>query len=190
MSDGFIEKTKGFFGFGAVESYDDADYARDDFDEYTGREERPVGRYGAAPGRHPGEPVRDDHDRYAPAESATRTPVTPFGESRRGSYLAGGTVPPVAARDPELVVVQVSSYRDAGKVTPEIRRGDIVAFHLGALDKSEGHQFLAFIMGVAAALDARVEKLDGLRNFALLPSGVRLTMDVRDTLSARLGGDR
>jgi len=199
MAEGFIEKTKDFFGFGAIESYDDGHYARDDFDEYQGRdgrdgretrEDREADRYQGAGGRHAGQPRRDVSDRYAPTDDLSRNSGAPIGHDRRSSYGSASAAVAADFREPELVVVQVSSYRDAGKVTPEIKRGDIVAFNLSALDKPEGNQFLAFIMGVAAALDAKVDKLEGARNFALVPAGARLSADIRDSLAVRLGGGR
>ncbi|AWT26427.1 MULTISPECIES: cell division protein SepF [Corynebacterium] len=177
MAEGFIEKTKDFFGFGAVESYDDAAYDRDEFNDYRADDDRRTGGE-TATGRH-------SHSRYAADNPVDRrsTAVPPVEDRRPSSYSR-----PAVEREPELVVVSVDSYRDAGKVTPEARRGDIVAFNLGNLDKADGNRFLAFVMGVASALDARVEKLDGVRNFVLLPEGTRLTMDIRDALSARLSG--
>lgn len=181
MAEGFIEKTKGFFGFGAVESYDDGMYDRDDYDGYPDREDQATERFNPAVGRHSHTADRFD-DRYVGGRRGGSAPL----EDRTSSAYATSPM----NREPELVVVGVSSYRDAGKVTPEFRRGDIVAFNLGALDKADGNQFLAFVMGVASALDGKVEKLDGVRNFALLPSGVRLTLDRRDALAAKLGGER
>lgn len=198
MAEGLFEKVKDFFGFGAIESYDDGEHIRDDFDDYTSRDDREGDRYAGSAARRGGDSLRGGRDRYG-AENTGRAGAgtSTFVENRRSSYSAagspvvsGGSSSSAGFREPELVVVQVASYRDAGRVTPEIRRGDIVAFHLGTLEKAEGHQFLAFIMGVAAALDATVDKLDGVRNFALLPAGVHLTPDIRETLATRLEGNR
>lgn len=189
MAEGFIEKTKGFFGFGAVESYDDTGYDRDEFSDYPATDDRAGGHYAAAPGRH-------SHDRYAGEAVERRVPASSRVEERhpvedrRPTYTPAAPPAVPVSRDPELVVVTVDSYRDAGKVTPEAKRGDIVAFNLGSLDKADGNRFLAFVMGVASALDGKLEKLDGVRNFVLLPQGARLTLDVRDALSARLSGER
>lgn len=183
MAEGFIEKTKGFFGFGAIDSFDDRAYGHDEFDDYQedGHRPEPEDRYGSTQGRH-ADPAPREHSRYGRPESAPverdRVPAP------RPSVVAA------PSHDPELVIVSVREYRDVSKVTPEYRRGDIVGFNLSDLDKAGGLQFLAFIGGLAAGLDGKVEKIGGSRNFALLPEGVRLTLDQRDTLESRLSGQR
>ncbi|WP_297005810.1 cell division protein SepF [uncultured Corynebacterium sp.] len=183
MAEGFIEKTKGFFGFGAIDSFDDRDYPRDGFDDYREDDRRPgqEDRYATSPGRHADPDSGREHGRY-PRPESERVPG-----ARPPAVVASAAVP---ARTPELVIVAVREYRDVSRVTPEYRRGDIVGFNLSDLDKAEGLQFLAFIGGLAAGLDGKVEKISGSRNFALLPAGTRLTLDQRDTLESRLSGER
>ncbi|WP_291473469.1 cell division protein SepF [Corynebacterium sp.] len=198
MAEGFIEKTKGFFGFGAIDSFDDRDYPRDDFqddfrddfrDDDRREERRPVheDHYGAPSGRHADPAPTREHSRYGRPESAR--PGAALGDRVPGRpAVAEPAVVP--ARTPELVIVEVREYRDVNKVTPEYRRGDIVGFNLSDLDKAEGLQFLAYVGGLAAGLDGKVEKIGGSRNFALLPEGIRLNLDQRDTLESRLSGER
>ncbi|AGP30589.1 cell division protein SepF [Corynebacterium terpenotabidum] len=193
MAEGFIEKTKGFFGFGAIDSYDDIAYGRDDFDDYSGHDERSgqddryssAGTVGTGRHSHAASVDEPDRDRYGSASATAARRSASVGE-RRPAFSST----PEPRRDAGLVIVDVRSYRDAGKVTPELRRGDIVAFHLGALDKPEANQFLAFVMGLSAGLDAKVEKLSGPRNFAVVPSGAQLTYEVQDALADKLAGER
>lgn len=199
MAEGFIEKTKGFFGFGAIDSFDDRDYPRDEFDDFQDddrREDRrddrrpePEDRYGATSGRLADPAPAREHSRYGRPESAR--PGAGLGDRDRVPGRPAVVEPAaVPAHTPELVIVEVREYRDVNKVTPEYRRGDIVGFNLSDLDKAEGLQFLAYIGGLAAGRDGKVEKIGGSRNFALLPEGVRLNLEQKDTLESRLSGER
>ncbi|MDN6843272.1 MAG: hypothetical protein L0M05_00510, partial [Corynebacterium variabile] len=68
--------------------------------------------------------------------------------------------------------------------------GHLGASNLPPLDMAVGLAFTPYWAGRAAGRDGKVEKIGGSRNFALLPEGVRLNLEQKDTLESRLSGER
>lgn len=176
MADSIGDKVKEFFGFGEVESYEDP-YYRDSFEERSPRQDLATER------EAPREPSRGSYGRYRGSdygagygiESAERTPERPIGSAP--------VTKPVAKKEPIAVRLSLSDYNQAKELADTLKGGDVVVFNLGGMEKSVATRVLDFAAGLSLGLDAKLEKLRGLRNFVLIPQGVTLDQSQLDQLA-------
>ena len=175
MGNNSMDKIKEFFGFGTVDSYQN-DYEDDRF-----REERHYPSYRSD--------VREDrygsrHSSYS-SYYAALSPRSRYGGSgaSRVDDIPARRSQPVQPAQPSYTAMTLGSYTQAGDLAAELKKGDIVAFSLSGLEKSEARRVLDFAAGLARGLDAKLEKLKGVRNFVLIPNGVTLEQDQLDAVA-------
>lgn len=191
MSDGIFKKTKDFFGIGGAEVYTDGyygeDYARDRErgyrDDREARREYPAVDRGFERGVERAEP-RDDRYAGRPGYSAGYD-----AGARGGRYAAEPASrpaePAVPAR-PSYTSMILSSYKQAGDLVDVLREGEVVAFSLSGMEKGEARRVLDFAAGLCRGLDAKIDKLSGVRNFIMIPKGITLEKDQLDALAEQL----
>ena len=195
MSENFMDKTKRFFGFDPVESYntdyysdgygsrerdraDRADRVERDAHEpsYRSRSERDFGDRAERGGRY---------GRSEYADRAERGDREDRYSSRGGShYSASYTEAPAEEKDPSAFVsFTLSSYTQAGELVENLKAREVVVFSLSGMEKGEAKRVLDFAAGLSRGLDAQLKKLKGVRNFILLPKGVTLAQDQLDAIA-------
>ncbi|HIW96538.1 MAG TPA: cell division protein SepF [Candidatus Corynebacterium gallistercoris] len=176
MGNSQMDKIKEFFGFGAVEQYNDS-YTEDNYRDERG---------GYAPYRNDSRGERGElrEDRYAPRGSRySSSDATPPARSRYESAGAGRMVEPA---QPSYTAMTLGNYTQAGNLAEELKKGDIVAFSLSGMEKGEATRVLDFAAGLSRGLDAQLKKLKGVRNFVLIPAGVTLEQDQLDAVAEDL----
>lgn len=203
MADNFMDKTKRFFGFDPVESYD-ADYYSDG---YASRERDRADRADRLE-RDDREPSyrsqrdradrADRGDRYGRSEYADRADRGDREDrfSSRGSSLSGSDATYESRyasahadaiaedKDPSAFVsFTLSSYTQAGELVENLKAREVVVFSLSGMEKGEAKRVLDFAAGLSRGLDAQLKKLKGVRNFILLPKGVTLAQDQLDAIA-------
>ena len=195
MSENFMDKTKRFFGFDSVETYntdyysdgygsrerdraDRADRVERDAHEpsYRSRSERDFGDRAERGGRY---------GRSEYADRAERGDREDRYSSRGGShYSASYAEAPAEEKDPSAFVsFTLSSYTQAGELVENLKAREVVVFSLSGMEKGEAKRVLDFAAGLSRGLDAQLKKLKGVRNFILLPKGVTLAQDQLDAIA-------
>lgn len=189
MSENFMDKTKRFFGFDPVESYNTDYYS----DGYGSRERDRADRADRVE-RDAHEPSyrsrseRDRGDRYGRSDFADRVERGDREDrysSRGGSlYSSSYADAPAEEKDPSAFVsFTLSSYTQAGELVDNLKAREIVVFSLSGMEKGEAKRVLDFAAGLSRGLDAQLKKLKGVRNFILLPKGVTLAQDQLDAIA-------
>ncbi|MCG7258931.1 MULTISPECIES: cell division protein SepF [unclassified Corynebacterium] len=189
MSENFMDKTKRFFGFDPVESYNTDYYS----DGYGSRERDRADRTDRVE-RDAHEPSyrsrseRDRGDRYGRSDFADRVERGDREDrysSRGGSlYSSSYADAPAEEKDPSAFVsFTLSSYTQAGELVDNLKAREIVVFSLSGMEKGEAKRVLDFAAGLSRGLDAQLKKLKGVRNFILLPKGVTLAQDQLDAIA-------
>lgn len=194
MSENFMDKTKRFFGFDSVETYnteyysdgygsrerdraDRADRVERDAHEpsYRSRSERDFGDRAERGGRY----GRSDF-----ADRADRGDREDRYSSRGGSHYSSYAEAPEEEKDPSAFVsFTLSSYTQAGELVDNLKAREVVVFSLSGMEKGEAKRVLDFAAGLSRGLDAQLKKLKGVRNFILLPRGVTLAQDQLDAIA-------
>lgn len=189
MSENFMDKTKRFFGFDPVESYNTDYYS----DGYGSRERDRADRADRVE-RDAHEPSyrsrseRDRGDRYGRSDFADRVERGDREDrysSRGGSlYSSSYADAPAEEKDPSAFVsFTLSSYTQAGELVDNLKAREVVVFSLSGMEKGEAKRVLDFAAGLSRGLDAQLKKLKGVRNFILLPKGVTLAQDQLDAIA-------
>lgn len=189
MSENFMDKTKRFFGFDPVESYNTDYYS----DGYGSRERDRADRADRVE-RDAHEPSyrsrseRDRGDRYGRSDFADRAERGDREDrysSRGGSlYSSSYADAPAEEKDPSAFVsFTLSSYTQAGELVDNLKAREVVVFSLSGMEKGEATRVLDFAAGLSRGLDAQLKKLKGVRNFILLPKGVTLAQDQLDAIA-------
>ncbi|WP_296107957.1 cell division protein SepF [uncultured Corynebacterium sp.] len=189
MSENFMDKTKRFFGFDPVESYNTDYYS----DGYGSRERDRADRADRVE-RDAHEPSyrsrseRDRGDRYGRSDFADRAERGDREDrysSRGGSlYSSSYADAPAEEKDPSAFVsFTLSSYTQAGELVDNLKAREVVVFSLSGMEKGEAKRVLDFAAGLSRGLDAQLKKLKGVRNFILLPKGVTLAQDQLDAIA-------
>ena len=184
-----MDKTKRFFGFDPVESYNTDYYS----DGYGSRERDRADRADRVE-RDAHEPSyrsrseRDRGDRYGRSDFADRVERGDREDrysSRGGSlYSSSYADAPAEEKDPSAFVsFTLSSYTQAGELVDNLKAREIVVFSLSGMEKGEAKRVLDFAAGLSRGLDAQLKKLKGVRNFILLPKGVTLAQDQLDAIA-------
>lgn len=171
-----MDRIKEFFGFGAVEQYND-NYAEDNYREERG---------GYAPYRTGSRAERGDlrEDRYA--SRGSRYSASDAASPARSRYESAGAGRVAEPAQPSYTAMTLGNYTQAGNLAEELKKGDIVAFSLSGLEKGEATRVLDFAAGLSRGLDAKLKKLKGVRNFVLIPAGVTLEQDQLDAVAEDL----
>lgn len=203
MADNFMDKTKRFFGFDPVESYD-ADYYSDGYGSrdrsdradradrdahepsYRSRSDRDHrdrldrAERGERGDRYSRSEFSDREDRYSSRGSSFADSDATFDSGYSSSY--SGTA--AEEKDPSAFVsFTLSSYTQAGELVENLKAREVVVFSLSGMEKGEAKRVLDFAAGLSRGLDAQLKKLKGVRNFILLPKGVTLAQDQLDAIA-------
>lgn len=127
-------------------------------------------------GLTPYEDENEDYEagaRYETAGSAAYQPRAYEGYGEAGYGHREETSEPrryatPASPAPEIVRVQLHSYRDARQVGDPFRAGDAVIIDMDTMTTSEAKRVIDFAAGLCFALRGQMKKLDN-RVFALIP---------------------
>ena len=194
--DGFGGKLKEFFGIGPVESYEESYYGDGFREEVEPARESRVDRLGreSALDREPRVSPRDPEDRYsrrprsyddaAPVTSSRTAGVRSYDEPVGGTRSAARR--PVATPEPQLVRFTLSTYTQGSDLVESLKDGDVTVFNLGGMEKGEATRVLDFAAGLARGADAELKKLNGVRNYVLIPEGVHLEQSQLDQMAEDL----
>ena len=188
MADNFMDKTKRFFGFDSVESYETDYYS----DGYSSRErDREADRDAHEPSyRSRADRDRlgaDREDRYRRSEYSDREERYSSRGSRYSSSADSYAEAPAEEKTPSAFVsFTLSSYTQASELVDNLKAREVVVFSLSGMEKGEAKRVLDFAAGLSRGLDAQLKKLKGVRNFILLPKGVTLAQDQLDAIAESL----
>ena len=197
MSDGLGGKLKEFFGFGEVENYQDPYFGDGFSEEGAGARRESVSRDAAErSAMDRGASTRAREDRYSSrtrssygeyGSGASRTPgASRFDEPAVGARSSAANPVEEEPKEPKVVRIALSTYTQGSDLAEIIKSGDVTVFNLGGMEKGEARRVLDFAAGLARGVDAELKKLNGVRNFVLIPQGLHLEPSQLEQLAEEL----
>lgn len=159
------------------DDYDDDFYEDDDFyDDDEEFEEKPARRSSFFKkdkrDSYDDFDVREDEERYAPANSNKVTPIrqTPARKSNVSM---------------EVCVVKPSSVDDSREITETLLAGRTVILNLEGMDLEVAQRIIDFISGATFAISGNLQKISNYI-FLVTPTNVDITGDLQDLLGTSM----